>query len=77
MNSEVTEGFLSSAPKTSKRTRRPRPKLKTTTTPETPRTKLGKCGFLIKGLSPCGSGESGIDPAVGVVALVSPVRGKA
>ena len=64
MNSEVTEGFLSSAPKTSKRTRRPRPKLKTTTTPEAPHTKPGKCGFLVKGLRPCSSGEPGVAPVV-------------
>lgn len=76
-NSEITEGFLSSAPKTSKRTRRPRPKLKTTTTPEAPQTKPGNCGFLIKGLSLCSSGESGIDPAVRGVAHVSPMCVKA
>ncbi|KAK2495665.1 hypothetical protein MC885_012634 [Smutsia gigantea] len=48
------------APKTSKRTRRPRPKSKTTPTPEAPQTKSGKCGFLVKGMS---SLESGVDPS--------------
>lgn len=56
----VTEDFLSSAPKTSKRTRRPRPKPKTTPTTEAPQTKLGKCGFLVKTLSPGRFSDSGI-----------------
>lgn len=53
----ITEGFLSSAPKTSKRTRHPRPKSKTTPSTEAPQTKLGKCGFLVKGLRPSSVGE--------------------
>jgi hypothetical protein len=60
-NLVITEGFLSSAPKTSKRTRRPRPKPKTTPTPEAPQTKLGKCGFLVKGVHPWSYWESMID----------------
>ena len=57
----VTKGFLSLAPKISKRTRRPRPKHKTTPTTEAPQTKPGNCGFLVKGVSLGSSWESGID----------------
>lgn len=60
-NSVVTKGFLSSAPKTSKRTRRPRPKHKTTPTSEAPQTKLGNCGFLVKVVSLSSYWESGFD----------------
>ena len=59
-DSVVTEDFLSSAPKPSKRTRRPRLRSKPTTT-KAPQTKLGKCGFLGKGLSPSSFGESGME----------------
>lgn len=61
LDSVVIEDLPSSAPKTSKRTRRPRPKHKTTPTTEVPQTKLGKCGFLVKGVSPSSFWESGID----------------
>lgn len=57
----ITEGFLSSAPKTSKRTRRPRPKPKTTPTTKAPQTRPGKCGFLVKRVSLSSSWESGSD----------------
>lgn len=60
-NSVVTKGFLSSAPKTSKRTHRPHPKHKTTPTSEAPQTKLGNCGFLVKGVSLSSYWESGFD----------------
>lgn len=65
LDSVVTEDFLPSAPKTSKRTRRPRPKHKTTPTSEVPQTKLGKCGFLVKGVNPSSSWKSGIDASGG------------
>lgn len=45
----IIKDFLSSAPKTSKRTRRPRPKAKTTTTAEAPLTKPGKLSFWSQG----------------------------
>lgn len=59
IDSTVTEGFFSSAPKPSKRTRRP--KQKTTPTTEAPQTKLGKCGFMVKGLGPNSFGEPQVD----------------
>lgn len=46
----LTEHFLSSVPKPTKQTRRPRPKPKTAPTPEAPQTKPGKCGFLVTGV---------------------------
>ena len=75
-DSIVIEGFLSSAPKTSKRTRRPRPKPKTTPTPEAPQTKPGKCGSLVKGLSPCNSWESGVHASSGSDSPCEPHVGK-
>lgn len=73
-DSVVTEGFLSSAPKPPKQTRRPRPKPKTTTTTEAPQTKLGKCG--LKGLSPSSFGDPGIGVPGGSESQHGPSVGK-
>lgn len=77
MDSVVTKGFLSSAPKTSKRTRRPRPKHKTTPTSEAPKKKLGNCGFLVKGVVLEALGSLGLMPEGEEIALVIPVLVKA
>lgn len=76
-NSIVTESFLSPAPKTSKRTRRPCPKPKTTPTPEAPRFKPGKCGFSLKEWVLAALGSLGLMPVEAETAHVHSIWVKA